>query len=128
MAELKPPFDYKEDDLKDLGNGLRCAIVAEGSGKTPEKGDNIKVNYEGRLADGTVFDSSFARNEPVVFPIGVGRLIDGWDVGFLKLKEGDKATLRVPPEMGYGAQGVPEAGIPGNAELVFDVELIAIVK
>lgn len=128
MSEIKPPFQYKEEDLQDFGNGLQCAVVVEGAGDSPNKGDHIKVNYEGRLADGTKFDSSFERGEPVVFPIGVGRLIDGWDVGFLKLKEGTKATLRVPPAMGYGASGIPEAGIPGNAELIFDVELIKIMK
>ena len=75
------------------------------------------------LTDGTVFDSSFKRNQPIQFPVGMGHVIAGWDEGVMLLNEGDKATFVIPSHLGYGAQGAGGV-IPPNATLIFDVELV----
>ncbi|KAJ2889547.1 FK506 binding protein proline rotamase rapamycin-binding protein [Coemansia aciculifera] len=91
----------------------------------PKAGDTITMHYEGRLEDGKVFDSSYERNRPFISSIGVGQLIAGWDQAVPKMSLGEKATLTIPSELGYGARGVPGL-IPGGATLVFDVELLKI--
>ena len=85
----------------------------------------MSVHYEGRLKDGTVFDSSFARGSPIEFPIGVGRVVKGWDVGIMSMELGEKAELTVASDYGYGDRGRPGV-IPGGATMIFKVELIAI--
>ena len=90
-----------------------------------KNGDTIAVHYTGTLTDGTIFDSSIPRGEPFVFTLGAGQVIAGWDKGLLDMKVGEKRTLTIPPEEGYGASGVPGI-IPPNATLVFEVELVSI--
>ena len=104
-------------------SGLRYKIEKEGDGKQAEKGKTVSVHYKGRLADGTVFDSSYKRNQPIEFPIGVGHVIAGWDEGILKLKVGDQARFVIPSHLGYGERGAGGV-IPPNATLIFDVELM----
>ena len=104
-------------------SGLRYKIEKEGDGKQAEKGKTVAVHYKGRLADGTVFDSSYKRNQPIEFPIGVGHVIAGWDEGILKLKVGDQARFVIPSHLGYGERGAGGV-IPPNATLIFDVELM----
>ncbi|MCL6220625.1 peptidylprolyl isomerase [Zunongwangia pacifica] len=104
-------------------SGLRYKIEKEGDGKQAEKGKTVSVHYKGRLADGTVFDSSYKRNQPIEFPVGVGHVIAGWDEGILKLKVGDQARLVIPSHLGYGERGAGGV-IPPNATLIFDVELM----
>lgn len=99
--------------------------LLEGSGKTAEKGKEITVHYTGCLADGTQFDSSRDRNQPLTIRLGVGQVIQGWDEGFGGMKEGGRRKLTIPPEMGYGARGAGGV-IPPNATLVFDVELLRV--
>ena len=99
--------------------------------KTAALGDTVRVHYRGALEDGTVFDSSYDRNEPLPFTLGAGEVIKGWDEGIVGMKVGEKKQLRIPPEKAYGAAGVkhPQTGayiIPPNATLIFDVELISI--
>ncbi len=104
-------------------SGLQIEVMAEGEGESPTASDLVLVHYEGRLANGTVFDSSYQRGEPAAF--GVGDVIPGWTEGLQMMKPGGKYRLTIPPELGYGARGAGGV-IPPNAVLVFDVELLAI--
>ncbi len=103
-------------------SGLQYKILKEGSGPSPKGEDIVSVNYKGTLIDGSEFDSSYKRNMPAEFPLrGV---IPGWTEGLTLMKKGGKATFYIPPELGYGAN--PRQQIPGNAVLIFDVELVDI--
>lgn len=104
-------------------SGLRYQILQKGSGAKAEKGQTVSVHYKGQLADGTVFDSSYKRNQPLEFPVGVGQVIPGWDEGICLLNVGDKARLVIPSDLGYGSRGAGGV-IPPDATLVFDVELM----
>ncbi len=104
-------------------SGLRYQIIQKGSGKAAEKGKTVSVHYKGQLADGTVFDSSYKRNQPLDFTVGVGQVIPGWDEGIGLLEVGDKARLVIPSDLGYGSRGAGGV-IPPDATLVFDVELM----
>ena len=104
-------------------SGLRYQIINHGEGKQAEKGKTVSVHYKGMLANGKVFDSSYSRNQPIEFPLGMGQVIPGWDEGISLLKVGDKARLVIPSHLGYGASGAGGV-IPPNAVLVFDVELM----
>ncbi|KAL6748298.1 hypothetical protein V8C86DRAFT_2882015 [Haematococcus lacustris] len=88
-------------------------------------GDNVHVHYVGKLTDGTEFDNSYKRGEPIAFVLGAGRVIKGWDQGVLGMCIGEKRKLRIPSHLGYGDSGAPPT-IPGGATLVFDTELVKI--
>ena len=106
-------------------SGLKYVITEKGDGgATPSKGSSIVAHYTGKLIDGSVFDSSVERNEPFATAIGVGSVIKGWDEAFQQMTKGEKRTLIIPPELGYGAAGYPGV-IPENATLIFEVELIS---
>jgi FKBP-type peptidyl-prolyl cis-trans isomerase len=98
------------------------------NGLPAQAGDTLVMNYTGRLTDGTIFDSNvlpkFGHVEPFKFTLGAGQVIKGWDEGLLGMKIGEKKTLTIPPEKGYGAQAV--GSIPANSTLIFDVELVGI--
>ena len=102
---------------------LKIEVLNEGNGEVAETGQNVSVHYTGWLTDGTKFDSSVDRGQPFQFPLGAGRVIQGWDKGVQGMKIGEKRKLTIPPEMGYGARGAG-AVIPPNATLVFEVELL----
>lgn len=104
-------------------SGLDIKILEEGNGPKPATGDTVHVHYTGTLEDGTQFDSSHTRGQPIVFPLGQGRVIKGWDEGIALLNKGAKAKLTIPPELGYGVQGAGGV-IPPNATLTFEVELV----
>ncbi|WP_108866975.1 peptidylprolyl isomerase [Aquimarina aquimarini] len=118
LEELAAGFDKTE-------SGLRYKIIQKGDGDNAEKGKTVSVHYKGSLTDGTVFDSSYKRNQPIDFPLGMGQVISGWDEGIALLQVGDKARFVIPPHLGYGERGAGGV-IPPNATLVFDVELVAV--
>lgn len=107
----------------ETNSGLRYKILQEANGKKAAKGDMVSVHYKGQLLDGTVFDSSYKRKEPIDFTIGVGQVIPGWDEGIQLLKVGEKARLVIPSNLAYGESGAGGV-IPPNATLIFDVELM----
>jgi len=104
-------------------SGLFYHIEKAGEGNQPAKGNSVKVHYKGELLDGTVFDSSFKRNQPIEFSLGVGQVIPGWDEGIALLNKGAKATLIIPSDLAYGAAGAGGV-IPPDATLKFEVELV----
>ena len=106
-------------------SGLKYVDYKVGDGASPTAGARVTVHYTGTLLDGTKFDSSVDRGQPFVFPIGMGRVIKGWDEGVMSMKIGGKRKLIIPPELGYGARGAGGA-IPPNATLLFDVELLGV--
>ena len=123
-AEADALKEYTEGAQK-TDSGLMYLIEEEGQGSRPNKGDSVQVHYELKLISGVVVDSSFQRGQPLSINIGVGQVIPGWDEGIMLLKEGSKATLVVPSELGYGASGAGEV-IPPNATLIFKVQLVKV--
>ncbi|MGI9651450.1 peptidylprolyl isomerase [Chryseobacterium sp. RLHN22] len=124
-AEAKKALEELKAGMQVTESGLYYKITKKTEGKAAKAGDNVQVHYAGKLTNGTEFDSSFKRNEPLEFPVGTGRVIKGWDEGILLLKEGETATLLIPPAMAYGERGAGGV-IPPNAWLIFDVELVKV--
>jgi peptidylprolyl isomerase len=110
-------------NLQTSSSGLQYSIDRPGTGASPVAGQIVSVHYTGWLTDGTKFDSSRDRGTPFEFPLGQGRVIRGWDEGVAAMKIGEKRTLVIPPDLGYGARGAGGV-IPPNATLVFAVELL----
>ena len=108
-------------------SGLQYWDIVVGTGATAAPGSTVKVHYSGFLTNGVKFDSSRDRGEPFSFPLGAGQVIKGWDQGIAGMKVGGQRQLRIPPQLGYGAEGAGRT-IPPNATLVFDVELLGIDK
>lgn len=106
-------------------SGLTYIITQNGTGAPLKAGDSVVVNYTGLLDDGRKFDSSLDRGEPIVFPLGAGKVIKGWDEGLQKLRIGDRATFIIPPSIGYGASGFGGV-IPPNATLIFIIEVVGV--
>lgn len=106
-------------------SGLIIDELIVGSGATAAAGQNVKVHYTGWLADGTKFDSTKDRNDPLIFPLGAGRVIKGWDEGLQGMKVGGRRKLTVPPTLAYGMRGAGGV-VPPNATLVFEMELLGI--
>ncbi|KAL4355362.1 hypothetical protein GQ457_06G028100 [Hibiscus cannabinus] len=113
----------KSGDVTELQIGVKykppsCEIQAH-------KGDRVKVHYRGKLIDGTVFDSSFERGDPIEFELGSGQVIKGWDQGLLGMCVEERRKLKIPAKLGYGEQGSPPT-IPGGATLIFETELVSV--
>ncbi|MGH4038346.1 MAG: peptidylprolyl isomerase [Sphaerochaeta sp.] len=110
-------------DAIETKSGLKYIVTKAGDGKaSPKMGQQVTVHYEGKLLDGTLFDSSIKRGEAASF--GIGQVIEGWNEALMTMTKGEKRTLIIPPELGYGEMGYPGV-IPPNAYLVFDVELLS---
>ena len=118
-------FEKHIEGMSKTSSGLYYKINKEGNKNKPLKGQNITVHYKGMLLDGTVFDSSIQRDQPIDFTLGIGQVIAGWDEGISLLSEGASAKLVIPSELAYGANGAGGV-IPPNAILIFEVELLKI--
>ncbi|MCC6510502.1 MAG: FKBP-type peptidyl-prolyl cis-trans isomerase [Pirellulaceae bacterium] len=115
----------KQQGVVALPSGLQYQVIKPGTGATPKPDSTVKVHYEGKLVDGKVFDSSIANGQPVSFP--VNQVIPGWTEALTRMKVGDKWKLFIPPNLAYGERS-PTPLIPPNSALVFEVELLEVVK
>jgi peptidylprolyl isomerase len=123
------PWNSELPEVKKTGSGLEYVILTSGdpSGPSPENGEMVAVHYEGRLAEtGELFDSSFERGSPEVFPSN--QLIEGWVEALAMMKPGDRWMCYIPSELGYGEMGTPGGPIPPNAPLIFEVEMMDVMK
>ena len=116
----------KKPGVKTTASGLQYQVLQEGTGAKPTAEDSVRVHYKGELLDGSTFDSSYDRGEPVVF--AVGQVVPGWQEGLQLMSVGSKYKLWVPSALGYGEAGTPGGPIAPNATLVFEVELLEVVK
>lgn len=123
LAQVSEP--EKNMDNNKIVDGLKTEILQEGAGPLAKSGDTVEAHYTGYLENGDVFDSSIGRGQPFSFTLGAGQVIKGWDLGIVGMKIGEKRKLTIPPELGYGAAGVPGVILP-NAILIFEIELMAI--
>ena len=118
LDKIAAGFDQTE-------SGLRYKMIQKGKGVQAQKGNTVSVHYEGSLLNGQVFDSSYKRNQPIDFQLGIGQVIAGWDEGIGLLKVGDKARFVIPSDLAYGSSGAGGV-IPPDATLLFDVELMEV--
>jgi FKBP-type peptidyl-prolyl cis-trans isomerase len=112
----------KRPEVTQLPSGLQYEVLREGSGTSPNATDTVKVHYRGTFVDGTTFDSSYDRGQPIEFPLN--RVIAGWTEGLQQMSEGAHYKLYIPYEMAYGETGV--GPIPGYSTLIFEVELLEV--
>jgi FKBP-type peptidyl-prolyl cis-trans isomerase FklB len=115
----------KKEGVITTASGLQYKVMKSGTGESPKATDKVKVHYHGTLIDGTVFDSSVQRGEPIVFPVGA--VIPGWVEALQLMKVGDTWQLFIPAKLAYGDQS-PSPVIPANSVLIFEVELLDIEK
>jgi FKBP-type peptidyl-prolyl cis-trans isomerase len=104
---------------------IAMEFTTKGTGAAPKNGDRVRVHYVGTFTDGKKFDSSRDRGQPFEFPLGMGRVIKGWDMALARMKVGDRAKVTIPFELAYGERGYPGA-IPPRSDLVFDIEFLGI--
>jgi FKBP-type peptidyl-prolyl cis-trans isomerase FkpA len=124
MPTFAPTLGVDESALVTAESGLRYQDVKVGAGEAARAGQRVRVHYTGWLPDGKKFDSSKDRDQPFEFPLGGGKVIQGWDLGVAGMKVGGVRKLVIPPMLGYGARAI--GPIPANSTLVFDVELLAV--
>ena len=103
---------------------LEVVVLSQGAGAIVEAGDDLKVHYLGQTWGGRIFDNSYDRGSSISFPIGIGAVISGWDVGLVGKQVGSRVLLSIPPRLGYGDRGMPQAGIKGTDTLVFVVDIV----
>ena len=115
-------LESRKIDYTFTESGLGIKVIEEGTGDFPKAKEPVTVHYSGYLLDGTKFDSSYDRGEPITFNLGVGSVIKGWDEGILSLRKGAKAWLYIPPALGYGARAT--GPIPAGSTLIFQVEVL----
>ena len=120
----KPAESAPQSDMKTTASGLKYQVLKQGTGTvSPKATDTVNVHYHGTLPDGTVFDSSVERGQPISFPLNA--VIPGWTEGLQLMKVGDKFKFEIPPNLAYGPNS-PSPKIPPNSTLVFEVELLGI--
>jgi peptidylprolyl isomerase len=131
-ATLAAPNSAKKENIKmaqaqevTTPSGLKYTDEVIGNGPSPRNGQTVSVHYTGWLTNGTKFDSSLDRGQPFSFTLGQGQVIKGWDEGVASMKIGGKRKLTIPPDLGYGSRGAGGV-IPGNATLVFEVQLLGV--
>ena len=113
--------------FKRTGSGVEIYIERHGHGKKSVEGSQLKVHYEGWLAeDYKMFDSSRAKRRPFEFELGKGTVIAGWDIALKDVRQGTKMQIKIPAKLAYGSQGVSSMGIPQNADLIFKVEVLKV--
>ena len=113
--------------FKRTGSGVEIYIERHGHGKKSVEGSQLKVHYEGWLADDyKMFDSSRAKRRPFEFELGKGTVIAGWDIALKDMRQGTKMQIKIPAKLAYGSQGVSSIGIPQNADLIFKVEVLKV--
>jgi peptidylprolyl isomerase len=127
-AQFRVEHDKEMLHAQATESGVKFVVRSEGQGVLPERGDQVLVHYVGFLEDGTKFDSSYDRGQPFQFPVGQGRVIPGLDEVCLLMRPGEKRRVLVPASMAYGDKGSTRFGIPPKAILIFDLELIEIVR
>lgn len=125
IVEAPKKYEVTGKDTLSTSSGLKYIKINNTEGVQAEANKTVSVHYSGYLEDGSMFDSSVERGDPLEFPLGQGRVIKGWDEGIALLKVGEKARLIIPHTLGYGERGYPPI-IPANATLVFDVELLEV--
>ena len=130
-SDISPAQEIgEEQNMENTQDGIKITILKEGDGEVAKAGDTVSMNYTGTLVDGTVFDSNidpkFQHVEPFEFTLGVGQVIQGWDLGVDGMKVGEQRRLDISSEFAYGENGI--GPIPPNSTLSFDVELLAIKK
>ena len=113
------------EEIIETATGLVYVDIVEGTGAQPKPGDSVSVHYTGWLKSGQKFDSSVDRGQPLVFPVGRGRVIKGWDEGVGSMRVGGKRKLVIPAHLGYGDRGAGRV-IPPGATLIFEVELLSV--
>lgn len=121
-----PHKSIKGPEAVITASGLKYEVLKPGQGQRAERGRNVVVHYTGWLENGKKFDSSVDRGEPFEFPLGAGRVIQGWDEGVAGMAIGEKRRLTIPANLGYGARGAGNGAIPPNATLIFEVELLQV--
>src|ERR1700689_1084725 len=107
-------------------SGLQYWEIRVGNGEVAKEGSHVRVHYTGWLTTGKKFDSSVDAGKPFDFTIGNGEVIKGWEEGIMGMRVGGKRQLRIPPALGYGADGTPDGAIPPNSNLIFDVQLLGV--
>lgn len=121
---------FEQNNIENV-DGVFIKVLQEGNGEVVKIGDTVSMNYTGSLEDGTVFDSNvdpkFDHVSPFTFTLGERQVIKGWDIGIIGMKKGEKRRLEINPEYAYGEIGI-ENIIPPNAKLIFEVELVEIIK
>ena len=125
-AEYAPELGVDLSEMERQPSGLYVQDLGPGQGEVVESGDVVRIHYTGWLPSGEKFDSSRDRGQPLVIPIGVGRVIEGWDEGVVGMRVGERRRLVIPPSLAYGDEGAGNGVIPPGATLVFDVEVLGV--
>lgn len=129
-SDIETIGDYLEEkgiDAQKTESGLHYVVEEQGSGPEVDQGDEVSVHYRGMLLDGTPFDASYDRGEPLTFNVGEGKVIPGWDEGLQQLREGSKATFYIPSPLAYGPQAMGPV-IKANSILIFEVDVVDVNK